>query len=364
MILQFLTAFILVVFTQAVVYHLLALRGLTYSCSITHSRIFEGENNQLTEVIENRKLLPLLWLRIETRFSETMLFTKNDNTNVRAGVFHRSVTSMQPFRRIKRVYKIVCTKRGYYRLGAATVTTGDLIGLANKSIAYKSEAELHVYPIALKPSLLNFPARSFLGDTIVKRFFLPDPFLPAGIRDYSNTDPQKLINWKASAKTGKLVVQRHDFTSDSNLLVFFNTDYSSGSWDNSTPQKTDTLENMLRVLAAILDMSILRGQKTALYTNAISECDGREVFVTSASGRNQREKLYMAMAEIKFVRTRSFHSLIRETASIIKDEDVLIMTRYVSDEIITECNNLRKAGNKVEIFIVPDSLTERRGAGV
>jgi len=357
-ILQFLLAFIVVILLQVTIYRTLALRGLKYSCTIMHNRIFEGESNELLEVIENRKLLPLLMIKVETRFSETMEFKKNDNTRVSAGVFHRSVLSMPPMRRINRVYKIVCTKRGYYPLGSATVTTGDILGFVNKSFSYVPEDGLHVYPIPLKQSEVDLPTRSFLGDAIVRRFFLPDPFMPAGIRDYTPGDPQNTINWKASAKTGKLVVRKCEYTSDSKLMVFFNTDYSAESWDNTGPKKTYALEYAVRMLATILDLSISNGQQTALHTNAVSLRDGKEIVVPPAMGNTQREKLFTAMAEIQFVHTRSYHMMLKEAAGIVRGFDVLLMTRYITNEILAERDALHRAGNKVEILLIPNAIQE------
>ena len=359
-ILQFILVLIFFVIVQGVIYHTLAFRGLKYSCTILHNRIFEGETNELVEVIENKKLLPLLWLKVETRFSKTMLFTKNDNTRVSAGVFHRSVFSVPAFRRIKRSYRITCTKRGYYHLGSASITTGDLFGLINKTFSYTPEAGLHVFPIPVKLTELHLPSRSFMGDVVVRRYFLPDPFMPAGIRDYTPRDPQKLINWKASAKTGKLVVQKHDFTSSSKLMVFFNIDYSSESRDNSSAIKTQTMENALRVLASVLNFSISSGQQTALHTNSVSFRDGQEVTVLPAPGGTRREDLFAAVAEMRLVRTRNFYMLLREAAQVVKDTDILIMTRYKTDEMNIEIDSLRHAGNKVEIFIIPDQPTEQR----
>jgi len=360
MMLQFMFAFLIVVFVQGVVYHLLALRGLTYSCTILHKRIFEGETNELLEVIENRKLLPLLWMKVETRFSETMLFTKNDNTRVSAGVFHRSTLSVPPLRRINRVYKIVCTKRGYYPLGSATVTTGDVLGFIVKSLSYVPESGLHVYPVPLPQNALNLPTRSFLGDVIVKRFFLPDPFMQAGIRDYVPGDPQNLINWKASAKSRKLVVQKNDYTSDSKLMVFFNVDYKAESWDNTGPKKTYALEYAVRLLATVLDFSISFGQQTALCTNATSLRTTKEITVPPAMGKAHREELFSAMAEIQFVHSRSFHMLLKEAVEVVRGFDILLMTRYITSDIIAESDALRRAGNKVEILIIPDCLQEQQ----
>jgi len=354
MVLQFFLALIFVVMTQAVIYRMLVLYGLTYSCTLSHYRVYEGDSNELVEVIENRKLLPLLWLKVETRFSESILFTKNDNTCVSAGGFHRSILAIPPMRRVKRTFRIVCTKRGYYPLGSATVTTGDLLGTIEKNFSYTPESGLHVYPVPVMRSDLTLPSHSFQGDIIVRRFFLPDPFMPSGVREYVPDDPQNLINWKASAKAGRLVVHKCDFTADSKLMVFFNVDYSANSWDNSSFIKDSTLENAIRILAAILDMSITNGQQTALWTNATSLRDKKEVYIPPALGRTHREELFAAMAEMQFVRTRNFHMLLKEATGIVRDTDILLMTRYMTNEIEIEINALRKAGNKVEVFTIPD----------
>ena len=358
MILQVFLALILVALAQALIYRLLALRGLTYSCTLSHYRIYEGDSNELVEVIENKKLLPLLWLKAETRFNDTILFTKNDNTCVSSGGFHRSVLSLPAMRRVRRTYSLVCTKRGYYNLGSATVTTGDLFGLVNMTLSYTPETGLHVYPIPIRKPELCLPSRSFQGDVVVRRFFLPDPFMPAGVRDYTADDPMNIINWKASVKSGKLVVHKCDFTADSNLMVFFNVDYSATTWDNTSKIKNSTMEHALRILAGILDMSIQSGQRTALWTNATSLRDKQEVYVPAASGRTHREELFAALAEMQFVRSRNFFMLLQEASKVVRDTDILLMTRYLTTEIQIEIEALRHAGNKVEVFTIPNIKNE------
>jgi len=137
-------------------------------------------------------------------------------------------------------------------------------------------------------------------------------------------------------------------------MVFFNVDYSANSWDNTSEIKNSTLEHAVRILAAILDMSITNGQKTALWTNATSLRDNKEIYVPAALGRTQREEMLAAAAEIQFVRTRNFHMMLREAAEVVKDMDILLMTRYMTKEILIEIDALRNAGNKVEVFTIPD----------
>jgi hypothetical protein len=112
------------------------------------------------------------------------------------------------------------------------------------------------------------------------------------------------------------------------------------------------------MLATVLDMSINYGQQTALYTNSVSARDGKEVFVPPANGRTQREELFAAMAEMRFIRTRSFHMLLREAAEDKRGYDILVMTRYMTKEIDIEIDSLRQMGNKVEALIIPDPLSE------
>jgi len=363
MIMQFLLAFIIIVILQSAVYSILAFRGFNYSCRLSYNKVNEGETIDFIETIENRRLLPMLWLKVEARFHDTLLFTKNDNTRVSAGIFHRSVISMPPFRRIRRTYKIVCSKRGYYPLGSATITTGDLLGFSSKTMSFSSDAGLHVYPVPLKNTSIMLPSRSFMGDMVVRRYILPDPFMPAGVRDYVPGDPLNIIHWKASAKTGELVVHRREYTADSKLMVFFNIDYKAESWDAHDMIVIDTMENALRTLAYIFTLAAAHGQQTALYTNSVSTRDRNEVTVPPAFGRVHNEGLFAAMAEMQFIRTRSYHMLLREAAENIKDMDILLMTRYLSAVMQTEIETLRRSGNKVEVFLIPESVTEQSPEG-
>jgi len=113
------------------------------------------------------------------------------------------------------------------------------------------------------------------------------------------------------------------------------------------------------LLATVLDFSISYGQQTALRTNAVSLRSKKEISVPPAMSKAHREELFSAMAEIQFVHTRSFHMLLREASEDVRGFDVLLMTRYITNEILVESEALRRGGNKVEILIIPDCLQEQ-----
>ena len=118
---------------QIAYYRRVAFKKLSYSRSITRSRVYEGERIQLVEVISNNKLTPLPWLRVESRLSPWLQFRTHDDLNIKDDRFHRSVFFVRPFSRITRRYQVKCIRRGYYDLSITTLTVGDLFGLSTTS---------------------------------------------------------------------------------------------------------------------------------------------------------------------------------------------------------------------------------------
>ena len=55
-----LLGFLLIVLAQASVYRRMSFDRLTYHCSFSKTEVFEGEEFELIEVLENRKFLPHL----------------------------------------------------------------------------------------------------------------------------------------------------------------------------------------------------------------------------------------------------------------------------------------------------------------
>lgn len=65
-----------------------------------------------------------------------------------------------------------------------------------------------IYPVLLNLDELPLPIHSWLGELPVKRWIVEDPFLTAGIREYSSGDSMGLVNWKATARTGVMQVHK------------------------------------------------------------------------------------------------------------------------------------------------------------
>ena len=80
-----------------------------------------------------------------------------------------------------------------------------------------------------------------IGSITSRQFLYEDPFEFRGIRDYTITDPMNKINWKASARSGNLMVNLHDshcFSRGNFILnledpLLWKKGHSPGSFDSS-----------------------------------------------------------------------------------------------------------------------------------
>ena len=97
------------VLLQSLLFRLAGLRGLTYRRSFSKEGGFPGEQVMLTEVLENRSLLPLPWLRAESRISPNLRLGKSgdgDERTVSGDMYHCSLFFMRGFSCITRRYQI------------------------------------------------------------------------------------------------------------------------------------------------------------------------------------------------------------------------------------------------------------------
>ena len=62
----------------------------------------------------------------------------------------------------------------------------------------------------------------YLGDRSVNRFIMEDPVLTLGFREYTGREPQKSISWPVSARSGRLMVKKYDYTIEQTATVLLN----------------------------------------------------------------------------------------------------------------------------------------------
>lgn len=369
----FVTVCILLIQNKA--YNKFSLKHIDYRRSFSKRAVFEGEQIELIDEISNKKLLPLLWLQLESKIHRNLLFQQKgkDQTEVHNEQFHRTLFSLMPYQKITRKQKVTCKKRGFYQIKSVGMSSGDALGFSIQTKLIKASAEVIVYPKILSLKEMDLPSNSWMGDLIVKRWIIDDPFVVAGTRDYTYGDPMKAVNWKATARANRLQVNKKDFTADHHLMIYLNFDQFDDHW---LPVQDEALvEKGIRYAATIAQHAISAGISTGFGCNSlfgesdsVSNEQNVSVRMTPRNGKAHLQSLLETMAKLKTEKNKSFNLFLRED---INQEttglDILIITSIVNDKLEDNIRKLEHLGNSIQLLILkkdnhgPNIFNEEEG---
>lgn len=323
-----------------------SLKKLRYSRTFDRASAVEGEQVVVVEVLRNQKLLPVPWLRIESRISPFLQFGNQENLDVTRDQYHRSVFFLPAFKQITRRHLVTCKRRGFYNLNTATMVSGDLFGLGQAARQLNLNAELSVYPRLLGEAEMDAPTQRWQGDVLMKRWIMPDPYLINGIREYSVGDTMRDIHWKATARTGKLQVKTHDFTAQPKLLIYLNIQPDEKLWSELGEEDKRLAEYGISLAATLAARALSQGMEVGFFCNGAVLGTKNPVRVLPQSGEGQFTVLMEAMARLALLRTLSFPSMLAEDADGgLTGMDILVLSPYWSEAVELAAQNLRRRGN-------------------
>ncbi len=203
----------------------LALKGVSFDLRLNGSRAFPGEDVNLELKLVNRKPLPLPWVQLDVEVPAGIV---PDGSHVPgnapgSGILSKSMTLLW-YSAAKWRHSLHCEKRGYYNLGPASVSSGDIFGLYQRSSRINLDNYVIVYPKVYPITQLGIPPLYLVGETVASRRIFEDPTRIAGTRDYTPNDSRRYIHWKASAHSQKLQVKVLDPTVTLNIALFLAVD--------------------------------------------------------------------------------------------------------------------------------------------
>jgi uncharacterized protein (DUF58 family) len=119
------------------------------------------------------------------------------------------------------VYSVNCPLRGAYRIGPLYVRTSDALGLFDDEQTIQDIYGLDVYPLYVELRTISLASRALkynMGPVTVNELGRSTDFY--SIREYIRGDPYKKINWKASAKLRKLMINEDEKETLSDCAIF------------------------------------------------------------------------------------------------------------------------------------------------
>ena len=224
-------------------------RGLSIQIEFTQRCIYEGERSSMKETITNDKLLPLPALEVRFSASRNLEFLNEARANTSAtdNCYKRDVFSFLFHQKIERTLPFTARKRGLYQIYEVAGIGYDFFFRSGYYVELPQQTFLYVYPRQVDTRRIDVLCRAISGTVLSRRRLLPDPFEFSGIREYQRQDPVNHINWKASARTGKLMTNQFDSTTNTSLTLIFDME------DKLILKYEDLVEETLRIVEEIKD---------------------------------------------------------------------------------------------------------------
>ncbi len=341
------SAFLLTVVPLAWWWNRRSLEGVTYERVLSERRAFPGELVDLTLRVSNQKLLPLGWLGVEDRWPLALVPTDAEvfpSVLGQTGTF-RTAFSVGWFERVTRQYQLLCTRRGFYPLGPAELTSGDIWGLFSEGRVQTELDWLIVYPQVLPLPALGFPPKQPFGETKAMWRIFEDPSRAVGVRDHQPEDSFRYIHWKASARRQDLQVKVHEPTSSHNLVLFVNVATFAHHWQGIKPL---LLEQVIAMAASIANHGVEARQVVGLLANGSIPHSDQPIKALPSRRPDQLGRVLEALAAVTSFTAASIESLLlTESPRLPWGATLVVVTGVVTEGLMAALVHLYEVGRRV-----------------
>lgn len=279
-------------------------RKLQADATFSENQAKEGDTVKLTVTVENKKFLPILTVKTNIEVDRGLEFQDQSNLAISDKNYRSEIFSMRGNERVQRDIPLFCAKRGYYHIDGMDFVGNDLFYTRRFLAHQKINTSICVYPGKTDARQLMVATQKMTGETVVRSSDCDDPFTFRGIRQYQSFDSIRDINWKASAKTGDLRVNIHDFTADQEIAIILDTE-----WD-ALLRPDSLLEESIRIAASMADEFIGQGVMTSMYTNG-HDCLTDETFSIGGGANAQHSSaIFYGLARMQLKKQKEASTII------------------------------------------------------
>ncbi len=300
------TTFLLIVLGVAAWWSSRSLKDVRYRRRFHYRRAFPGETSHVDLVIENKKMLPIPWLRIgdgwpeAIQLDETAYLERSSDPGYR-DLIH--LVSLRWFGRMRYHYRMTFKKRGVHPIGPVRFESGDPFGLFEKFTMQKQEEYLTVYPHILPLAELNLKPEDPFGDIASRRHIYDDPSRPIGVRPYHPEDGFRRVHWPATARTGELQTRILQPISSQVMMACLNVATFPERWQGVNPE---LLERLVDIAATVIHTGIKNGYSVGLLSNGGMARSDQPYSLAPGRAPQQLGWLLQALAGVMPISTLDF----------------------------------------------------------
>lgn len=307
-------------------------RKVKADAKFSDTQVTEGENAELTITVENRKILPVISVKTNVEVEKGLEFQDQKNLAISDKNYRSEIFSLKGYELVQRDIPLYCAKRGLYQIDGIDFVGNDLFYMRRFIKKQKVNSTICVYPGKTDIRQLMVATQKMTGETVVRSSDCDDPFTFRGIRQYQSFDSIRDINWKASAKTGDLRVNIHDFTADQEIAMILDT-----QWD-SLLKPESLLEESIRITASLADEFIGKGVMTSLYTNGRDCLSDQTIQIGAGANVQHSTAIRYGLARLKIEDQMQEGSLEKMLKEKIEEMDAQPSRKVSWVMISTETN--------------------------
>jgi uncharacterized protein (DUF58 family) len=290
--------------------------------------------------VQNTGWLPITWSRLldalPTELSESGSF--------------RRILSFGPKEIHVLTYELFAKKRGYYRIGPLSLTSGDVLGLAGEVRIEREPDFLTIFPKVVPLKFIRLPSSSPIGVIRHIQPIFEDPSRSAGKREYYPGDSMRRIDWKASAAVGNIQVKVFDPSIDLLVFLFLNLNVR----EYETRYLTSATELAITTTASIARWVIDQRLATGIFINGIDAANSQRNFdlIQPHKGRVQLLRILELLARSQFGDLPSIQDyIVSHGGSLGWGTTIILITGMADDKLFDKLYQLRRSGINIVLIL-------------
>jgi uncharacterized protein (DUF58 family) len=347
------TGFMLVIVLVGWAWSRSALGQVKYIRRFEHKRAFPGEEIEAQIIIENRKLLPLGWLRVEDEwpmaFGPVDEFRLNEAPGPDLGFLTNTYT-LRWFQRVRRRITILARTRGIYQVGPAYALSGDPFNLFERGRDIARPEFLIIYPEIKTLEELGLPMKDPLGDIGAQQRLFEDPNRIMGVREHRPEDDMRHVHWKATARTSALQTKIYEPTRSVNVVFCLNVATFEQYWHGFWPEM---LEYLVSTTASLAYWGSEQDYAVGIVANGTLAHADQPFRVLPGRSREQLTHILETLAGVSYIVTNEFGDfLLQESPRLPWGATLVMVTAFINEAIEGTIIRLRNSGRQVVVLVL------------
>jgi len=335
---------------EMAIYKKRILPNIVYDCHFNKQEVFEGDSLEIVETVMNPSNLLVPGIKAEITTSNHLEFANeecvlNDKNRSLASVF-----SVGKKKKITRHWKVKCNRRGIYKIEDTSIVGSDLFGAYKYSTVKRVKSDLIVLPKALDIEEYLQRANDIQGDHIVKRFILQDPFVIAGVREYTFDDPMNRIHWGITASQGKLMVRNNEATAKKSTTILLNIQVSEDQLKEIS--RDLRVELGIQIAAGQLNKTLNESTPVRLLANGFADEEGHELVSEEMWGKSQVHDLMILLARLNEIYSEHFDHFVMKYKDTIFTTEIIMITCYLDERTIAFIREKEGQGIIVKVYLL------------